>query len=63
MILIHGSWQIKERGGKCIGVKCDHSKDEEIEALFNKVKIEQDGQLDVLVNNVYAGVEVKMNYE
>ena len=51
--------QIEERGGKCIPVQCDHSKGEEIEKLFEKIKSEQDGQLDVLVNNVYSAVKVR----
>ncbi|XP_033755467.1 dehydrogenase/reductase SDR family member 1-like [Pecten maximus] len=49
--------QIKERGGKCIPVQCDHTKDEEIQQLFDKVKREQDGQLDILVNNAYNAVK------
>ena len=37
---------------------CDHSKDEEVKRLFEKIEQEQDGRLDVLVNNAYAGVNV-----
>ena len=50
--------QVEERGGKCIPVQCDHSNGEEIEKLFKKIKNEQDGQLDVLVNNAYSAVKV-----
>ncbi|XP_060075319.1 dehydrogenase/reductase SDR family member 1-like [Ylistrum balloti] len=53
--------QIEERGGKCIPVQCDHTKDEEIEQLFDKVKREQDGQLDILVNNAYNAVKAIFN--
>ncbi|OWF41830.1 Dehydrogenase/reductase SDR family member 1 [Mizuhopecten yessoensis] len=49
--------QIEERGGKCIPVQCDHTKDEEIQQLFDKVKSEQEGQLDILVNNAYNAVK------
>ena len=50
--------QIESRGGKCIPVQCDHSKDADIEALFERVTREQNGQIDVLVNNAYAAVTV-----
>ena len=35
----------------------DHSNDEQVEALFDQIKTENNGRLDVLVNNAYAGVE------
>ena len=38
----------------------DHSKDEEVKKLFETVKNEQKGQLDILVNNAYAGVNMIM---
>ena len=31
-------------------------KDEEVESLFERIKREQDGRLDICVNNAYAGV-------
>ncbi|XP_069113767.1 dehydrogenase/reductase SDR family member 1-like isoform X3 [Argopecten irradians] len=49
--------EVEERGGKCIPVQCDHTKDEEIQQLFDKVKREQEGQLDILVNNAYSAVK------
>ena len=39
-------------GGKPIPVQVDHNNDAEVEALFKRVADEQ-GRLDVLVNNVY----------
>ena len=48
--------EIKERGGICIGKQVDHEKDEQIEKLFEEIKTEQDGKLDILVNNAYKGV-------
>lgn len=48
--------EIDRRGGVGRAVVCDHSKDKEIEALFEQIGREQDGQLDVLVNNVFTAV-------
>lgn len=48
--------EIEQRGGKCIPVVCDHTNDEDIQRLFDRVKTEQSGQLDVLVNNAYSAV-------
>lgn len=48
--------EIKNSGGTCIPVKCDHGVDEDVEKLFDRIKTEQNGRLDVLVNNAYAGV-------
>lgn len=50
--------QVKERGGNCVPVICDSTKDEDIEGLFERIKREQNGRLDILVNNAYAGVQV-----
>ena len=47
---------IEEAGGKCIPVQVDHSDDEQIRMLFERIKEEQ-GQLDLLVNNVFSGVQ------
>ncbi|XP_077471997.1 dehydrogenase/reductase SDR family member 1 [Stigmatopora argus] len=49
--------QVDERGGKCIPVTCDSTRDDDIENLFERIKQEQDGRLDLLVNNAYAGVQ------
>eukprot|EP00058_Branchiostoma_floridae_P004084 XP_002589572.1 hypothetical protein BRAFLDRAFT_224709 [Branchiostoma floridae] len=48
--------QIEKRGGKCIPVQCDHEKDDNIKALFDRIEREQNGQLDILVNNAYKAV-------
>ncbi len=39
-------------GGRGIAVRCDHRRDEEVEALFERVDHEQ-GRLGVLVNNAF----------
>ena len=34
----------------------DHGEDAEVEQLFARIRAEQRGRLDILVNNAYAGV-------
>ncbi|CAF2104625.1 unnamed protein product [Rotaria magnacalcarata] len=48
---------IRSRGGQCIPVCVDHENPSEVEALFERINNEQDGRLDILVNNAYKGVE------
>lgn len=48
--------EMKARGGDGAGIQCDHSKDEDIVNLFNRIDVEQNGQLDILVNNAYSAV-------
>ena len=36
----------------------DHSNDKDVEGLFAQLNTDQKGQLDVLVNNAYAGVDM-----
>lgn len=45
---------VTERGGCGIAVQCDHRDDDQIAALFTRIADEQDGRLDLLVNNVWA---------
>ncbi|KAI4895627.1 hypothetical protein NFI96_010185 [Prochilodus magdalenae] len=49
--------EVNERGGRCLPVICDSSKAEDIRELFEKVEREQNGRLDILVNNAYSGVQ------
>ncbi|XP_038069912.1 dehydrogenase/reductase SDR family member 1-like [Patiria miniata] len=49
--------EVEARGGKCIPVQCDHADDEQVEKLFNRISQEQNGRLDLLVNNAYAAVK------
>jgi len=46
---------ITARGGRGIAVRVDHTVEEEVAALFERVKREQDGRLDILVNDVWGG--------
>ncbi|MHC5594983.1 MAG: SDR family NAD(P)-dependent oxidoreductase [Nostoc sp.] len=48
---------IEEVGGVCIPVQVDHSEDEQVRLLFDRIQDEQNGQLDLLVNNAYSGVQ------
>ena len=52
-------FQIRSRGGECVPVQVDHEKVDEVEALFDRINKEQNGRLDILVNNAYKGVEVE----
>ena len=52
--------QINERGGKGIGVQVDHTDDEQVAALFDRINREQ-GRLDILVNNIWGGYEDDMD--
>lgn len=45
---------VTQHGGHGIAVQCDHRDDEQITALFGRIAAEQDGRLDLLVNNVWA---------
>lgn len=48
--------QIISAGGKCIAIKCDHTKDQEVVRVFNKIFADHN-QLDILVNNAWGGYE------
>jgi NAD(P)-dependent dehydrogenase (short-subunit alcohol dehydrogenase family) len=47
---------VEQAGGVCIPVQVDHSDDEQVGLLFERIQNEQNGQLDLLVNNAYSGV-------
>ncbi len=53
-----GIWQtadeVTKLGGIGIAHKCDHANDREVDALFQRIMDEQ-GRLDVLVNNAWGG--------
>lgn len=40
----------------CIAIRCDHTKDEEVDAVFARIALEE-SRLDILVNNVWGGYE------
>ena len=47
---------VTDSGGIGIPVRCDHTIDSDVEALFERIRSEQ-GRLDILVNNVWGGYE------
>jgi NAD(P)-dependent dehydrogenase (short-subunit alcohol dehydrogenase family) len=48
--------EVTERGGRGIAVRCDHTVDAQVDALFREIA-ETHGGLDLLVNNVWGGYE------
>ncbi|PTM58778.1 SDR family NAD(P)-dependent oxidoreductase [Desmospora activa] len=49
--------EINAEGGTAFPVRCDHTNDTEVEALIARIRQEQ-GKLDILVNNVWGGNEL-----
>ena len=49
--------EISARGGTGIAVRCDHTDDGQVEAVFERIRSEQ-GRLEVLVNNAWSGYEI-----
>jgi NAD(P)-dependent dehydrogenase (short-subunit alcohol dehydrogenase family) len=49
--------QVAARGGVGIAVRCDHTDDDQVLALFDRIRSEQ-GRLDLLVNNAWSGYEL-----
>ncbi|CAL8073439.1 unnamed protein product [Calicophoron daubneyi] len=47
---------INASGGIAIPVLVDHSDEKQVTELFNRIRREQQGRLDVLVNNAFAAV-------
>uniref|UniRef100_A0A915PDA9 Uncharacterized protein n=1 Tax=Setaria digitata TaxID=48799 RepID=A0A915PDA9_9BILA len=47
--------EVSSRGGKAIPVYCDHSKDDEVKELFERIAKDENNRLDVLVNNAFSG--------
>ncbi|PDY46776.1 SDR family oxidoreductase [Bacillus pseudomycoides] len=46
---------VTKQGGRGIAVRVDHTVEADIKALFNRVQEEQNGKLDILVNDVWGG--------
>ncbi len=46
---------VTRAGGQGIAVRCDHLVPSEVEALARRVEDEQDGRLDVLVDDTWGG--------
>jgi NAD(P)-dependent dehydrogenase (short-subunit alcohol dehydrogenase family) len=54
--------ELTARGGTGIAVRCDHTDDAQVEALFERIRDEH-GRLDLLVNNAWSGYELPLYYE
>jgi NAD(P)-dependent dehydrogenase (short-subunit alcohol dehydrogenase family) len=48
--------EVAKLGGRCIAIQCDHQDDQQVEAVFQRIRTEQN-RLDILVNNVWGGYE------
>jgi NAD(P)-dependent dehydrogenase (short-subunit alcohol dehydrogenase family) len=48
--------EVTRLGGRGIAVRCDHAREDDVQALFERVHAEH-GRLDVLVNNAWGGHE------
>jgi NAD(P)-dependent dehydrogenase (short-subunit alcohol dehydrogenase family) len=59
--LLETKYAVEKAGGTCIAVPVDHSDDEQVQSLFEQINREQNGQLDLLVNNAYGGVRSLIN--
>ncbi|KFN08680.1 SDR family oxidoreductase [Paenibacillus macerans] len=46
---------VTARGGKGIAVRTDHTSEEQVQALFARVEEQQEGRLDILVNDIWGG--------
>jgi NAD(P)-dependent dehydrogenase (short-subunit alcohol dehydrogenase family) len=51
--------ELTRLGGRGIAVPCDHREDAQVEALFARVR-EEEGQLDLLVNNAFGSPEQRL---
>ncbi|HEV2370275.1 MAG TPA: SDR family NAD(P)-dependent oxidoreductase [Acidimicrobiales bacterium] len=48
---------VDEAGGRGVAVRCDHHDDNQVAQLFDRIRQEQ-GRLNVLVNNVYSSPDL-----
>jgi dehydrogenase/reductase SDR family protein 1 len=45
--------EVTQAGGRGVPLRCDHGNDEEVVALFQRIREEQ-GRIDILVNNAFS---------
>ena len=48
--------EVTAHGGRGIAVRCDHTREDEVQALFERVQRDH-GRIDLLVNNAWGGHE------
>jgi NAD(P)-dependent dehydrogenase (short-subunit alcohol dehydrogenase family) len=46
---------VTEAGGRGIAVRCDHMRPDDVAALARRIEQEQDGKLDILVDDTWGG--------
>jgi NAD(P)-dependent dehydrogenase (short-subunit alcohol dehydrogenase family) len=49
--------EVTARGGRGFAIRCDHTDDRQVEALFERIGSAH-GRVDVLVNNAWSGYEL-----
>uniref|UniRef100_A0A8C3F9G0 Dehydrogenase/reductase 1 n=1 Tax=Chrysemys picta bellii TaxID=8478 RepID=A0A8C3F9G0_CHRPI len=54
--LVRAAAEVSARGGRCVPVVCDSSREEEVAALFERLQQADGGRLDVLVTNAFSGI-------
>lgn len=52
--------EITERGGQGIFIYVDHSDMTQVKQLFERISNENNGRLDILINNAYSAVGVSI---
>jgi NAD(P)-dependent dehydrogenase (short-subunit alcohol dehydrogenase family) len=50
--------RVTAAGGLGIPVRTDHLVEEQVKALFDRIALEQDGRLDILVNDIWGGEDM-----
>jgi NAD(P)-dependent dehydrogenase (short-subunit alcohol dehydrogenase family) len=50
--------QVSAAGGEGIPVRVDHTRPDEVRSLIERLQTEQDGRLDLLVNDIWGGDEL-----
>uniref|UniRef100_A0A915DW21 Dehydrogenase/reductase SDR family member 1 n=1 Tax=Ditylenchus dipsaci TaxID=166011 RepID=A0A915DW21_9BILA len=53
--------EIAKKGGESVVVFCDHANSEDVRSLFNKIEADNQGKLDILVNNAFSGASSMAN--
>ncbi|MFB9908690.1 SDR family oxidoreductase [Allokutzneria oryzae] len=54
--------EVTARGGRGIAVRCDHTDDDQVRALFERVRAES-GRLDILASNAWGGYEKQVRQQ
>lgn len=49
--------EIRARGGHAVPIRCDHTTDDQVRTVFERITNEH-GRLDLLVNNAWSGYEI-----